>query len=74
MGVSAKLIGGYYLGYDGSLLDISGGSGGMEERSVRLVGFSGSVGSGGSVIVSSGKGVGYSSLFSVYVSTAGGAS
>ena len=55
-------------------MDISGGSGGTEGGSVRLVGGSGSAGSGVLLIVSSGEGFGVSSLVSVSVSRACGAS
>ena len=53
MGGSAKLIGVYLLESEGGLLDMSGGSRGTAGGSVRLMGSSGSAGSGGSVIVSS---------------------
>ena len=54
IGVSVKLIGVYSLEYEGGLLDMSGGSRGTAGGSVRLMGGSGSAGSGGSEIVSSG--------------------
>ena len=54
MGRSAKLIGLSSLESEGGLLDISGGSRGTAGRSVHLMDGSGSAGSGGSAIVSSG--------------------
>ena len=54
MGGSANLIGVSSLKSEGGLLDMSGGSRGTACGSVRLMGGSGGVGSGGSAIVSSG--------------------
>ena len=54
MGVSAKLIGVSSLESEGGLLDMSGGYRGTAGGSVCLMGSSGSAGSGGSAIVSSG--------------------
>ena len=51
MGGSAKLIGVSSLESEGGLLDMSGGSRGTAGGAVRLMGGSGSAGSGGSAIV-----------------------